>query len=44
VGGGILPGFADIDEAGLVFAEKSDCVGEGDFVFEHGFSVGHGTV
>lgn len=35
VGGGVFPRLADIDEAGLVFAEKSGGVGGGDFVFEH---------
>ena len=35
VGGGVFPLFADVDEACLVFAEKSDCVCGGDFVFEH---------
>ncbi len=35
VGGGVFPGLADIDEAGLVFAEKGGCVGGRDFVFEH---------
>src|SRR5690349_5556956 len=35
VGGGVFPGLADVDEAGLVFAEESGCVGWGDFVFEH---------
>lgn len=35
VGGGVFPRFADIDEARLVFTEKSGGVGGGDFVFEH---------
>lgn len=39
VGGGVFPRFADVDEAGFVLAEQGDCVGRGDFVFEHGFSV-----
>ncbi len=35
VGSGVFPRFADVDEAGLVFAEKSDGVGGRYFVFEH---------
>ena len=39
VGRGEFPWFAHIDEAGLVFAEESGCVGGGDFEFEHGSSL-----
>lgn len=39
VGRGVLPGLADVDEAGLVFAEKRGGIGGGDFVFEHEYSL-----
>jgi len=34
-----FPWFADIDEASLVFAEKSCRIGCRDFVVEHGYSL-----
>lgn len=34
--GGVFPWLADIEEAGLVFAEKRGGVRWGDFVVEHG--------
>jgi len=31
----VLPGFADIDQPGLVFAEKRSCTARRNFVIEH---------
>ena len=35
VGCGVFPWLADIDEAGLVFPDKGNGFGRGDFVFQH---------
>lgn len=37
--GGELPGFADVNEASFIFAEKSGCFGRGNFEFEHESSL-----
>ena len=43
VGGGVFPWLPDVEESGLVFAEKSLGFCGGDFVFEHEISlVGRG--
>ena len=36
---GELPWLAHIDEAGLVFAKKSSCIGGGNLEIEHAVSV-----